>query len=100
MIKPGLDNLRYCITPGNEAIAVIDEGLEFYSFSGQFLTSYNIESLGTSPLAVTFLTSQKAFFWAAYNNGYRGGGLFRVKLDIQGREEFKADFAWPEEQGE
>lgn len=33
--------------------------------------------------------------WNAYKTGYRGGGLFRVKLDIQGREEFKADFAWP-----
>ena len=39
----------------------------------------------------------RGYDWAAYNNGYRGGGLFRVKLDIQGREEFKADFAWPEE---
>lgn len=34
--------------------------------------------------------------WDAYNRGYRGGGLFRVHLDIQGREEFKADFKWPE----
>ena len=33
--------------------------------------------------------------WVAYAKGYRGGGLFRIKLDIQGREEFKADFAWP-----
>lgn len=30
-----------------------------------------------------------------YVNGYRGGALFRITLDIQGREEFKADFAWP-----
>lgn len=34
--------------------------------------------------------------WEEYNRSYRGGGLFRIKLDIQGREEFKADFAWPE----
>jgi D-xylonolactonase len=34
--------------------------------------------------------------WKAYKNGYRGGGLFRIRLgDIQGREEFQADFAWP-----
>ena len=35
--------------------------------------------------------------WDDYKNSYRGGGLFRIKLDIQGRKEFKADFAWPEE---
>lgn len=35
--------------------------------------------------------------WEGYNSSYRGGGLFRVKLDIQGREEFKANFAWPGE---
>ena len=34
--------------------------------------------------------------WDAYQSGYRGGGLFRVRLgDIQGREEFQSDFAWP-----
>ena len=38
--------------------------------------------------------------WAAYESSYRGGGLFRIKLGIQGREEFKADFAWPGEHGE
>ena len=34
--------------------------------------------------------------WESYNNGYRGGGLFRIRLDVRGREEFKANFAWPE----
>ncbi|MBI2505327.1 MAG: SMP-30/gluconolactonase/LRE family protein [Candidatus Latescibacteria bacterium] len=34
--------------------------------------------------------------WDDYNRAYRGGGLFRIRgLGIQGREEFKADFAWP-----
>jgi D-xylono/L-arabinono-1,4-lactonase len=33
--------------------------------------------------------------WDAYKNGYRGGELFRVRVDVQGREEFKANFAWP-----
>jgi D-xylonolactonase len=34
--------------------------------------------------------------WEDYRKSYRGGGLFRVRLDIQGREEFKANVAWPE----
>ena len=34
--------------------------------------------------------------WEDYARGYRGGGLFRIEADVQGREEFKADFAWPE----
>lgn len=68
-IKPGLDHLRYCITPDNEAIAVMDEAMEFYSFSGQFLASYNIASLGISPAAITFSTSQKSFLWAAFKDG-------------------------------
>jgi D-xylonolactonase len=33
--------------------------------------------------------------WDAYKKGYRGGGLFRVRQEIRGREEFKADFSWP-----
>jgi D-xylonolactonase len=33
--------------------------------------------------------------WASYRSGYRGGGLFRVRQEIQGREEFQANFAWP-----
>ncbi len=34
--------------------------------------------------------------WDGYNRSYRGGGLFRIRgLGIQGKEEFKADFAWP-----
>lgn len=34
--------------------------------------------------------------WDAYKNGYRGGSLFRIRQDeIQGGEEFQADFAWP-----
>ena len=34
--------------------------------------------------------------WEEYDRSYLGGGLFRIKLDIQGRKEFKADFAWPQ----
>jgi D-xylonolactonase len=35
--------------------------------------------------------------WEEYSKSYRGGGLFCVRgLGVQGREEFKADFAWPE----
>jgi D-xylonolactonase len=35
--------------------------------------------------------------WQEYGKSYRGGGLFRVLgLAIQGKAEFKADFAWPE----
>jgi len=33
--------------------------------------------------------------WAAYKSGYRGGGLFRIRQDIQGVPENKADFTWP-----
>jgi sugar lactone lactonase YvrE len=28
-------------------------------------------------------------------DSYRGGDLYRVKLDIQGKPEFVTDFAWP-----
>ncbi|SVC14239.1 uncharacterized protein METZ01_LOCUS267093 [marine metagenome] len=35
--------------------------------------------------------------WSAYNNGYRGGGLFVIKNSgFQGKEEYKSDFAWPD----
>jgi sugar lactone lactonase YvrE len=27
---------------------------------------------------------------------HRGGELYRVKLDVQGKAEFETDFAWPE----
>lgn len=33
--------------------------------------------------------------WNGYTNGYRGGGLFRIRQDIRGVEEFQSDFAWP-----
>lgn len=34
--------------------------------------------------------------WDDYNRSYRGGGLFRIRgMGIRGKEEFKADFAWP-----
>lgn len=33
--------------------------------------------------------------WDGYVNGYRGGGLFRARVGVQGREEFRADFPWP-----
>ena len=37
-----------------------------------------------------------AYDWPEYKQSYRGGGLFRVRgLGIQGKAEFKADFAWP-----
>lgn len=38
----------------------------------------------------------KGYDWDAYKSGYRGGGLFRIRQDIQGLPENKADFAWPE----
>jgi len=28
-------------------------------------------------------------------DSYRGGDLYRVKLDIQGKPEFVTDFGWP-----
>ena len=35
--------------------------------------------------------------WDAYKNAYRGGGLFVVRdVGVQGREEFKSNFAWPD----
>ena len=33
--------------------------------------------------------------WEAYKKGYRGGGLFRIRQDIKGMPENKADFTWP-----
>ena len=33
--------------------------------------------------------------WDAYTKGYRGGGLFRIRQEIKGQEEYQADFPWP-----
>ena len=29
-------------------------------------------------------------------SAHRGGELYRVKLDVQGKDEFETDFAWPD----
>jgi hypothetical protein len=68
-ITPGLDHFRYHITPDNNAIAVASDKLDFYSFSGEFLANYTVSSIGLSPVAITFSTSQKSFLWVAYDNG-------------------------------
>jgi D-xylonolactonase len=38
----------------------------------------------------------RGYDYQNYLNGYRGGGLFRIKLDIQGREEYRANYPWPQ----
>lgn len=66
-------------------------------FGGKDLNDLYITSAGTtinpgSPI------DPVGYDWERYRSGYRGGALFRVTLDIQGREEFKANFAWPKQQ--
>lgn len=64
-------------------------------FGGADLTDIYVTTAGTevepgSPL------DPKDYDWETYGQSYRGGGLFRVRQDIQGKPEYKARFPWPE----
>ena len=73
-------------TPAKQTSSVMFGGRDLNEL--YFTTAAALEDSGSSMDPV-------GYDWDDYRKGYRGGGLFRLKLDIQGREEFRADFAWP-----
>ncbi len=68
-LNPGLDYKRYHVVPGNSAIAVMDENMDFFSLEGAHLGSYTVSLLNTVPSAAVFSTTEKSFLWAAYKDG-------------------------------
>ncbi len=64
-------------------------------FGGPELTDLYITTAAISVEPGSSLDPQN-YNWDAYNESYRGGGLFRVRQDIQGKPEYKACFPWPD----
>jgi len=64
-------------------------------FGGADLTDIYVTTAGTS-LEPGSPLDPKDYDWKAYSQNYRGGGLFRVRQDIQGKPEYKARFPWPD----
>lgn len=63
-------------------------------FGGAELTDIYVTTAGISVEPGSPLDPEN-YNWQVYKQGYHGGGLFRVRQDIQGKPEYKACFPWP-----
>lgn len=67
-IKPGILSKRYFITPENNGIVIVGDGIEFYDMGGNFLAKYSSSTFSTQPEALTFSTNDKSYYWATLSN--------------------------------